>query len=681
MKIKKNIRTAIILVVAFCLLTPVGVYAGAPYKTWTRNYEYDMTETQSAYEPFEEITKIGGELSLKEPADMRLGPDNNLYIADTGNRRVIVSTLEGELVRVISSEEMKMPKGVFVTQNGEVYVADELAGKILIYSSEGELLRTIGKPTHPLFGIAAFKPQKLVVDKRGNLYIASTGNTNGIIQLSPNNGGEFLGYFGANKTRVNLLTIFRKTFFSEAQLSRLADVVPITISNLGIDEKGLIYTVSQGDDILTLKKLNMAGINVLDADWYDEYPAAVTTNDYGNIFMASKSGFIYEYNSEGQVIFIFGSQDDGRQRVGLFNTVSGIVADHQGRLYVLDSVKNSIQVFIPTEFADLVHDAFVKFEAGRYQESKEPWQEVIQMNSLFSYANIGLGEALFREGGFTEALQSFRLGGSYKGYSEAFWELRSEWLHKNMIYFIIGIAVFFVVWNVLKLLDRRFAVLAPVKGQLQRVGDVKLVNHIMFMFHNIKNPNDTAYGIRFEKKASVGSAFIVLLIFYILFVWEKYFSGFLFKRVPDGYFDLVGDAMWVLSIFFMVTFCCYLVCTITEGEAKFKDLFIGFIYALVPFIIIKPFVIVMSNVLTYNEAVFITFANVIAYTYTAILLILTIKNLNDYSVKETFRTIFLTAFTVAIITLVLFVIYILVSQVFEFVSTVFGEVVYRFGLL
>ena len=43
------------------------------------------------------------------------------------------------------------------------------------------------------------------------------------------------------------------------------------------------------------------------------------------------------------------------------------------------------------------------------------------------------------------------------------------------------------------------------------------------------------------------------------------------------------------------------------------------------------------------------------------------------------RKIFLTAFTVVILALVVFIIYVLWAQVFEFISALFGEAVYRIG--
>ncbi len=674
----KKAAAACILMVVLLAYMAMG-YAATPYKTYTQSWIYGLSETQTAYEPVGTLIKFGDE-TLKNANDMRLGPDGNLYIADTGNARILVVTREGELKRIIKDKKnMKDPNGVFVTGAGDLYVADENGRRVSVFDKDGKFLRKYEKPDHPLFGESSpYKPNKVVVDKRGNLYVSSTGNTNGIVQISPNGDGEFLGYFGANMTNVSLMTMIRKAVFTDEQLSRTADVVPTSVVNLSIDEKGMIFTVSQTGDMNTLRKLNVAGKNILDPDWFDNYPAAVTTNSFGNIFMASKNGYVYEYTSEGSMIFVFGSKDDGQQRTGLSTNVTGIVVDDDNRIYLLDNVQNTIQIFAPTEFCSLVHKAFVLFQNGKYEESKEPWQQVLRMNSLFSYANAGLGEALYREGDYENALGAYKNGGSFDGYSDAFWELRSNWLHKNLGMGIIGVAVLALVIAVLRRVNKRVHFLTPAGRLLHVAGSIGIIRKTGFSFYMLKNPYDAAYGIKREGKASVFSAMIVMLLYFLLYVVEKYYSGFLYKSVPDGYFELVLDFVNVYGIYLLLVICCYLVCTITEGEASFKDMFIGAAYSLAPLLLLKPAVILMTNVLTYNESFFITITNVVAYGWTGILLFLSIRYLNDYTGKKTVKVIVLTLFTALICVALLFVVYVLITQFIDFGQAIYGEVVYRF---
>ena len=76
---------------------------------------------------------------------------------------------------------------------------------------------------------------------------------------------------------------------------------------------------------------------------------------------------------------------------------------------------------------------------------------------------------------------------------------------------------------------------------------------------------------------------------------------------------------------------------------------------------------------------FITLIRLLIYGWSAVLIVLGIKEVNNYTAKETAKVIFLTIFTVLILALIIFIIYVLWAQVFEFVSALFGEAVYRVG--
>jgi len=163
----------------------------------------------------------------------------------------------------------------------------------------------------------------------------------------------------------------------------------------------------------------------------------------------------------------------------------------------------------------------------------------------------------------------------------------------------------------------------------------------------------------------------------VLYILERYFSGFLFRSVPDGQYDLIGDALFIIAIVGLPVICCYLVSAISDGEASFKNLFIGVIYAFAPLFILKPIVIALGNVLTLNEMFFITFFNFIAYAWTAVLVFLAIKNLNDYSFGKTFKVVIVSLFVTLICALLLFIIYVLVVQVADFGVSVVREAVFR----
>jgi hypothetical protein len=197
------------------------------------------------------------------------------------------------------------------------------------------------------------------------------------------------------------------------------------------------------------------------------------------------------------------------------------------------------------------------------------------------------------------------------------------------------------------------------------------------VFYNLQNPNDHAYGIKHERKTGWLSSFIILFAVFVVYALDRYATGFLFKSVPDGYFDLLADFIVVFGAIGLSVCACYLVCTITEGEASFKELFCGVVYAFAPYLALKPLGIILTNVLTFNESFFITLLNVVAYTWTGLLIVLAVKNLNDYSLRKTLWTLFLTLIVVMLMVMLIFVVYVLISQVIEFIAAIIGEAVHK----
>lgn len=675
---KKFSKLLLITCLICACLSPVFIQAATPYKTYTLDGYGYVTETQTAYTPYETLEKIGEE-AFVSPVDLCISDDGLMYIADSGLKRIIVADREGNFIKYIGEGILNQPTGVYVTANNQIYVADKAAKLVYLFSYEGEVIETYGRPSSPIYGDGLdFKPMKLVANESGTLYIICEGNTNGIVQISPVDGGTFLGYFGTNFTNLSAMAILQRMILSDAQRAKLLSNIPSTPTNLAIDEKGLIYTVTQGDGDSSLKKLNIAGNNLIEPDAYDEQCAAVTTGNFKNIYVASSNGYVYEYNSEGDLLFVFGGRDDGRQRVGLCSKVEAIAVDSEDKIYLLDSDKKQVNIYEPTEFTNLLHQALELFAAGRYEKSMEPLTQVLEMNTLFDYANMAMGRAYLQIEDYSNALKYARLSKDFGGYSDAFWEIRNIWLKNNLVAALFVILALFILVKVLKLLQKKKGIFDPINKKFAGLGEKTLVKQLRYSTYFIKHPMDGCYGVRRENKASYACSMIIIALFIFISIIYKYYCGFLFKTVREGRYDLVQDIGSVLLVFFALTICNYLVVTIKEGEGSFKQLVSAYAYCLTPYILLMPFIIIVSNLITYNEYFIIQFATLCIYAWVIILVFLAIKEVNNYSVKETFVSIVLTLFTLLIAVLIIFIVYVLCSQAVDFVTTLSREVVNRF---
>lgn len=364
------------------------------------------------------------------------------------------------------------PTGVFVDE-GNVYVADSENERVIQFTVDtdasgvgyGKVREVFTRPDDIYYDAGTtFKPEKVLVDAAKNVYVCITTITRGAVVFSRE--GEFNGYYGANrveKTGEVILNAFWKLIMTTEQIKRMKRSVPVELTNFDIDKDNFVYTVTKNknSDTDTLKKMNSAGTNIFINLGYNEYSFGdplvkwyrgttyssqicdVDVGPNGEINLLDlQTGRVFQYDDECTLMFVFGGNGDQK---GTFTTVNAIESSGTN-VYVLDSRKSSITVFKRTEFGSIVHEAMSLFNAGKYNEAMEPWQEVLRRDSNYWMAYIGLGNAYLNAKEYEKAMDNFYLQ-SRSGYSDAFKSWRMNFIRENFTLFaVIIIAVFVAIY-------------------------------------------------------------------------------------------------------------------------------------------------------------------------------------------------------------------------------------------
>ena len=152
-------------------------------------------------------------------------------------------------------------------------------------------------------------------------------------------------------------------------------------------------------------------------------------------------GRLFGYDDQGRMVFAFGGNGN---MDGYFRRPSAI--DHVGHeLYVVDSLDNSITVFVPTQFGELVYDAIEQFDKGQYEASGESWKKVMNQNGNYDLAYIGIGRALLRQEQYEEAMKYFELKYDEDNYSKAYKQYRKIWVEDHIVIIVIVILALFLI--------------------------------------------------------------------------------------------------------------------------------------------------------------------------------------------------------------------------------------------
>lgn len=660
----------LIFIFGIVLVTAVPTHADstAPYTTWAIGPSGWLVMTQDAYTPYAEI-----DLDIAGAEDMFITDDGTIYVADTGNSRIVKLNANYEVETIYGEEELSAPSGLFVDDEGTLFVADSRQDMIYIFDAAGNVVNSFGRPDEPLFGLnREFLPRKIAVDARENLYIISEGSVNGIVQMNTN--GDFIGYFGANTASMSLKMILQRMFLTEEQLAQFIKNEAASPSNLTIDHQSLVFTVTAGtNDWESIRRYTVSGKNIYPDIWGSTTFRDVNVSENGLVLAVDADGFLVEYDLNGTMLFVFGAKDTGNQRLGTLTNPTAV--DRHGEfIYVLDKDKNALVLYETTSFAREVHEGVRLYIDGYYREAQPYFEDILNQNGSLIMAYQGIADAHFKAANYPTALVNYRYAEDRSGYSQAYWELRNQVLQQYLSQVFLGLIGVSLVFQVGKRVERRYRWFDPVRDWFRRLKQIKLIDDFVFMFRFIKQPADSFYYIKKDLRGSLGFAILIYVAVIVIRVLSLYVTGFVFNPFSSvSYIPIEYEITITLGLILLWNAANYLISTISDGEGRVRDVVIGTAYSLFPYLLIALPVALISNVLTLNEIFLHDFTLNLMWAWVGIMLFIMVKEIHNYSFSETVRNVLLTLFTMGLFVLTGYILYVLFTQLFDFISAILQE--------
>lgn len=528
-----------------------------------------------------------------------------------------------------------------------------------------------------------FSPAKVAVDNAGNIFVASTGTSSGMIQLSY--AGEFVSFFVVNTVTYDFLYQFIKNFGTKEQLNKLTNIPKAkAFSNVFIDNNNLVYSVTS-EHIKPFDKYSTGGSSILEypisSDGKDSMVDSYVTSE-GMIFLVSKTGQVYVCAPTGQIIFFFGSStavSSSSSIIGFFQTVTSIVVDKANNIWLIDSGTNSIQTFTPTAYTNSIFDAIISFNNQEYDQSRSAWEQVLKYDSLSVLANDGLGKAFYYEHNYEESLQYFAVSKNRTLYSNVFWELRNDFFTSNLETIIIVAIAVIGVLILLIYLFKHNKHLKKVKEKVGKVKEKRFFKDLTVGFRLIVKPGDTFYELKVGRRGSVLGATIHYILALIIFTLNVYCYNLPFQFTTTNQLNpstVMAAMIVILGVFIL---CNYLVSAINDGEGRFKDIYKFTGYSLLPMIICLPIAMAISYGLTLNEQVILTILKALSFWGSGILLVMGILETHNYTFRKTLVNIILTIIFMILFLIICVVVIVMIDQIRTFIEQVWREVKLRAG--
>ena len=420
-----------------------SVSAATVENHWVKDQEGGWGPVPVSYVPEDTTAYFGEAGSLYNPQDI-FYRDGLLYIADTGNNRIVVMDTDAQVKGVYTGGEIPFnsPNGVYADEDGDIYIADTNNSLIVHLAPDGTFVESFGKPESELYDeIYDFKPMKLCIDNIGQFYIINYEDYHGFIVMDAL--GEFKGYVAPTKVETTWLDQVVRFFASAEQKEQLDQKKPPVHTNFVMDEEGALYVTTGRVLQEQLKKFLSSGDNIFPFKgvfgYGSEYSniADVSVSATGIItLLESDTGELFQYDSDGVNLANFGGAGNWS---GVFMSASSLCEDEDGNLYVLDAGTGAVTTLRPTSFIKNVHEGLALYHEGKYEESIQPWEEILAVDRNYAVARIGLGKAYMRQERYEDALEQYKLADYRQGYSEAFAEMRHEIFRSYFGWIVLGV--------------------------------------------------------------------------------------------------------------------------------------------------------------------------------------------------------------------------------------------------
>ena len=200
--------------------------------------------------------------------------------------------------------------------------------------------------------------------------------------------------------------------------------------------------------------------------------------------------------------------------------------------------------------------------------------------------------------------------------------------------------------------------------------------HITGLFSIVKSPIEGFDEMRYHGKGSLELATLLYLLFFFAVLANRQWTGYLFNEAHVEQLNIFIMMALSLGLVLLWVISNMAVCTLSDGEGSLSDVYVATAYALLPFILLSPPIIILSNLMSLNESTYYILMNIVKFGWTGILLFTGNMSAHQFTFKKTVFTSFLTIAGIIVILFMMFLGFALLTQLYEFVRTFYNEIMF-----
>ncbi len=198
-----------------------------------------------------------------------------------------------------------------------------------------------------------------------------------------------------------------------------------------------------------------------------------------------------------------------------------------------------------------------------------------------------------------------------------------------------------------------------------------------YMWYTVSHPMDGYYWIRHRDRGSVPLAILMVIIFSVCFSANRLLASFVVNdmdpRGVDSFYELTG----ILFFYLLLCVSNWSITCLMNGEGRLKDIAIAIGYGTIPMSIVIALATVISQGIADDEQVFYILIVGAGLVYGAIMILIGIMQVHNYTLGKTLATLFLTFVALLIIIFILLLLSNMINMVITFFKSIYTEIIFR----
>ena len=200
---------------------------------------------------------------------------------------------------------------------------------------------------------------------------------------------------------------------------------------------------------------------------------------------------------------------------------------------------------------------------------------------------------------------------------------------------------------------------------------------LRYALYVITHPFDGFWDLTHEHRGTLAAANTFLILFLITRVLKLLCTSFQFINSPIQHINVFEEMGSLLLPFLILCLANWAMTTLFDGKGRFIDIYIAMCYALVPYILIQLPMILVSNMLTYEEGSFYSVLLAFSVIWCFFLVFVGLMEIHDYGPGKTFIFLIVTVVGACVILFLMLVFFSLLSDAVAFFVSFYREIVFR----